>query len=190
MLRILLGSFLSLACMGQTPQQAAALKASDIDADLTKILLTAKRVYVESFGEDTISKSLQAMLVDAFRSTKRFIITENKDRADLFLKGTALEKTSQELHALGSAVSVAGASANRHSAGAHQASTADSQTNTETINDARASVRLVSKDGDVVWSTTQESTGAKYKGSTADVADKAVKQLLRDIAKLEKESGK
>ena len=126
------------------------------------------------------------MVVDAIRSTKRFIVTENKDKADLFLKGTALEKTSQELHALGSAVTVAGASANRHAASAHQASTADSQTNTETINDARASVRLVSKDGDVVWSTTQESTGAKYKGSTADVAGKIVKQLLRDIAKLEK----
>jgi len=172
--------------LAQTPQPTPVSKLTALNTELTQILLTAKRVYVESFGEDQIDKSLQAMVVDAIRSTKRFIVTENKDKADLFLKGTALEKTSQELHALGSAVTVAGASANRHAASAHQASTADSQTNTETINDARASVRLVSKDGDVVWSTTQESTGAKYKGSTADVAGKIVKQLLRDIAKLEK----
>ncbi len=51
--------------------------------------------------------------------------------------------------------------------------------------DARASVRLVSKDDDAVWSMTQESNGAKCKSAMADVADKTVKQLLRDLAKLE-----
>jgi hypothetical protein len=39
-----------------------------------------------------------------------------------------------------------------------------------------------------VWSTTQESKGAKYKGASADVAEKIVKQLLRDIAKAEQTS--
>lgn len=61
----------------------------------------------------------------------------------------------------------------------------DSQSSIETVNDARASVRLISKDGDMVWSTTQESKGAKYKGAIADVADKIVKQLMRDLARLE-----
>jgi len=59
----------------------------------------------------------------------------------------------------------------------------DSQSSIETVNDARASVRLISKDGDMVWSTTQESKGAKYKGAIADVADKIVKQLMRDLAR-------
>jgi hypothetical protein len=45
-------------------------------------------------------------------------------------------------------------------------------------------VRLVSSDGDVLWSTTQESKGAKYKGATADAAEKAVKELLWDLEKL------
>jgi hypothetical protein len=57
--------------------------------------------------------------------------------------------------------------------------------NTETINEARVAVRLVNSDGDVIWTTTQESKGAKYKGASADVADMCVKQLLRDIAKIE-----
>ena len=60
----------------------------------------------------------------------------------------------------------------------------DLQASVETVNDARMAVRLVSTDGDVVWSTTQESKGAKYKGAMADVAEKAVKQLLYDIEKL------
>jgi hypothetical protein len=47
-----------------------------------------------------------------------------------------------------------------------------------------ASVRLVNKEGDVVWSTTQESTGAKFRGATADVADKITRQLLGDVERL------
>jgi hypothetical protein len=57
--------------------------------------------------------------------------------------------------------------------------------NTETINEARIAVRLVNSEGDVIWTSTQESKGAKYKGSSADVADKCIKQLLRDVEKLE-----
>jgi len=64
--------------------------------------------------------------------------------------------------------------------------TSDSSVNTETINEARVAVRLVNSDGDVIWTTTQESKGAKYQGSSADVADKCVKQLLRDVEKIEK----
>ena len=54
-----------------------------------------------------------------------------------------------------------------------------------TIDDARITVRLVDPDGDVIWSTTQESRGAKYKGASADAAEKVAKQLLREIAKIE-----
>ena len=53
------------------------------------------------------------------------------------------------------------------------------------VNDARLAVRLISADGDVLWSTTQESKGAKYKGASADVAEQVVKQLIRDLDKLQ-----
>ena len=36
-------------------------------------------------------------------------------------------------------------------------------------------------------STTQESKGAKYKGANADLADKVVRQLLRDLDKPKEE---
>jgi hypothetical protein len=143
---------------------------------------------------------LQAMLVDAVRSSKRFIVTENKEKADLILKGASLEKTSQEAHALGSGTVVAGAAGSQHGSvseaggsvsgsssggfAARQLGINDSQSSIETVNDARVAVRLVSTDGDVVWSTTQESKGAKYKGAAADAAEKVVKQLLRDLERL------
>jgi hypothetical protein len=52
--------------------------------------------------------------------------------------------------------------------------------------EALATVRLVNKDGDVVWSTTQESTGAKFHGASADVAEKIARQLAADVEKVRK----
>lgn len=192
------------------PTQNAASQQSPCPAvtavDKGEVLLSIKRIYVDSFGDDLISKQLQSMVITSLTESKRFVVTENRERADAILKGTALEKTSQEVHSYGSATAVGGA-VGGHSGSingtvsngngvisgsssggfvAHHAAIDDSSTNTETIDDARVAVRLVDKDGDVVWTTTQESKGAKYKGSSADAADKVTKQLLRDIEKLEK----
>ena len=51
----------------------------------------------------------------------------------------------------------------------------------ERRHEAIAAVRLVNKDGDVIWATTQESLGAKFRGASADVADKITRALLADI---------
>jgi curli biogenesis system outer membrane secretion channel CsgG len=164
-----------------------------------------KRIYVDSFGDDPISKEMQSMIVSALVASKRFTVTENRNRADAVLKGVALEKTSQELHAYGDSTAVGGAAGSHHgevngsvvngtgsisgsSNGgfvAHHSAISDSSVNTETIDRARVAIRLVNTDGDVIWTTTQESKGAKYKGASADAADMCVKQLVRDIAKLE-----
>lgn len=39
----------------------------------------------------------------------------------------------------------------------------------------------MTSEGDVVWSTTQESRGGKYKGAEADAAEKVAKELLRQL---------
>ena len=62
----------------------------------------------------------------------------------------------------------------------------DSAKTEERRHEAIATVRLVNKDGDVVWSTTQESLGGKFRGSGADVADKIMKKLLEDYARAKK----
>jgi curli biogenesis system outer membrane secretion channel CsgG len=192
----------ALACavrgLSQAPGSAPTnppKAVSDLRSEVAAKLSAVKRIYVESFGDDEISKTLQAMVINALDETKRFIVTENKDRADAILKGHSLEKTSQEVHATGEGTQVA-AAAGGHSAqvspsggSAHGGFAGkalgieDSRLSTETINDARLAVRLVSQDGDVIWSTTQESKGAKFKSASADVADKVAKQLLRDIEK-------
>ena len=177
----------------------------DADTD-TSELLKVKRIFVDSFGDDLISKEMQSMIVSSLVETKRFKVTENRDKADAVLKGVALEKTAQELHAYGESTAVGGASGGSHgeisgsvvngngtisgsSSGgfiARHMGTSDSSVNTETIDNARVAIRLVNRDGDVIWTSTQESKGAKYKGASADVAEKCVKQLLHDVEKLER----
>jgi len=142
----------------------------------TTDLLKVRRIYVDSFGDDAVSKEMQSMIVSALVATNQFKVTENRERADAILKGVAIEKTSQELHAYSEGTAVAGRNGG--------AAIKDSSANTETVQEAKIAVRLVDPNGDVIWTSTQESKGAKYKGSSADAADKCVKQLLRDIERL------
>ena len=62
----------------------------------------------------------------------------------------------------------------------------ESSRSTERKHEAVAAVRLVSKDGDVIWSTTQESIGGKFRGSSADVADRITRKLLEDYDRAKK----
>jgi hypothetical protein len=172
-----------------------------LDPEIAAKLLKVKRVYIESFGDDKTSSLLHSMISNSLSQSGRIIVTENKEKADAILKGNALEKTSQELHSLGQGTAVSSASGsvsgsgsrvgNVSSAavsgafGAVGAAIQDSSVTTETIDRAAVAVRLVASDGDLIWASTQESKGAKYKGAAADVADKVVKQLLKDIEKLE-----
>jgi hypothetical protein len=147
---------------------------SNADDELALKFSKVKRIYIEPFGEEATAKQAQAAVVDALSKSHRFIVTENKEKADAILKGVATEKSSHELHSTSEGTAVRGAAI------------ADSETSTQTINEAHLVVRVVSVDGDVLWSTTQESKGGKYKGATADAADKVVKQLLWDLDKLQK----
>jgi len=202
---LMLGVFLLQATTtapDPAPAQPTQASAKEASGDDSAALLKVKRVFVDNFGDDIISKEVQSMIVSSLVATKRFKVTENREKADAVLKGVALEKTSQELHAYGEGTSVGGASGGSHaqvsgSAGSFSGSsgggfvarhmgTSDSSVNTETVNEARIAIRLITPDGDVIWTTTQESKGAKYQGASADVADKCIKQLLRDVEKLEK----
>jgi curli biogenesis system outer membrane secretion channel CsgG len=159
--------------------QATPAPSRDADGDPVS-LLRVKRIFVDTFGDDAVSKELQSMIVSALVATNQFKVTENRERADAILKGVAIEKTSQELHAYSEGTAVA----SRNGAAAIK----DSSANTETVQEAKIAVRLVDPNGDVIWTSTQESKGAKYKGSSADAADKCVKQLLHDIDRLKNSS--
>src|SRR5262245_26143147 len=73
-------------------QAAVSDKAEANSSILNTKLLSITRIYIDDFGPDPTSKQIQAMVVNSISESKRFIITENKDKADAVLKGTALEK--------------------------------------------------------------------------------------------------
>ena len=56
----------------------------------------------------------------------------------------------------------------------------------ERKHEAVAAVRLVNKDGDVIWSTTQESQGGKFHRASTDVAERITKKLIEDYERAKK----
>jgi curli biogenesis system outer membrane secretion channel CsgG len=203
--------FFQAAPAPQPAHQSAASTPTVIKQDSTPPemkLVHIKKIYVDSFGDDPISKEVQAFVITDLTDSNRFTVTENKEKADAILRGAGLEKTSQEFHAHGEGTAVAGA-AGSHSGSvdgswdayggsvhgsssggfaAHSAAISDSSASTETINDARISVRLIDQDGDVIWAASEESNNSKYKSATADVADRVVHKLLKKIEVLERQT--
>lgn len=169
-----------------------AWPAEDPTGDLLKI----RRIYVEAFNGSDTANQVRDMIVAAVMATKLYLITENREKADAVLKGSAEDMVFTDRFE--SSDSISGNVALRTSDGAEtyaqrsgRAMSAgvgqrESTNIAERKHEATASVRLVNKEGDVVWSTTQESLGAKFRGASADVADRVAKKLMEDYQRARK----
>jgi hypothetical protein len=168
-----------------------AAAQAPVQPDDTAQLLTIKRVYVDRLTGGDSAAQLRDLIIASIQGTRLFVITENQDRADAIIRGAAEDlvftdsyMTSDGVNTnagigLGSASKSSSRSGSRYlHAGAGDHESTDIK---ERKHEALATVRLVNKDGDVIWSTTQESLGGKFRGASADVADKIAKQLLADV---------
>lgn len=173
-------------------------------ADLTPQLLTIKRVYVDRLTGGETAAQMRDLIISSLNNSRLFILTENPDRADMVLHGAAEDliftdffSSSEGLNMRGSANSSSGVgSSTRYNGAGSGYDTRSSRgvsmgvgdenslTTKDRQHEAIATVRLVNKDGDVVWSTTQESTGARFHGASADVADKIAHALEADFDRL------
>ena len=162
-------------------------------------LLTVRRIHVERLTGGETAAHIRDMLISSLQGTKLYVLTENLERADAILRGSAEDlvftdtfQTSEGVNARSSFGVNSGdyqrsvSSSRRGVSGSIGVGENESARIAERKHEATASVRLVSKDGDVIWSTTQESLGGKFRGASADVADKVVKQLLEDHARVKK----
>jgi hypothetical protein len=120
------------------------------------------------------------------------LVTENPDRADAVLRGAANDKdyvdTFDSQDGITGRATLGGLTSNTTSSrtsanAAVSVGEDDSRHTRERKHEAFATVRLCNRDGDVLWATTQESKGAKFRGASADVADKIVHQLQLDVAR-------
>ena len=155
-------------------------------------LLKVRRIYVDRLTGDQSAAQIRDMIINALQVAGPFVITENADRADATLKGSAEDlvftDTFQSSDGINARASIGGSTSSRASGSQRGAMSVgvgqnESTKISERKHEAMAAVRLVDKAGDVIWASTQESLGAKFRGSSADVADKVVKQLLADIEK-------
>jgi hypothetical protein len=187
-----------------------ALLAMQAPEDPSGQLVTVKRVYVDKLTGGETAAQMRDLIITSFQNSKLFVLTENPERADAVLRGAAEDliytdafSSSEGINARvgGSDNSSVGTSTRFNGAGGGASRSAgrslnvgvgenESTSTKERKHEALATVRLVNKDGDVIWSTTQESNGAKFRGASADVADKITKQLVTDYERLRKPAAK
>ena len=157
-------------------------------------ILQVKRIYVSTLVGGAQATALRELIIASLNSTKLFILTDNPDRADAILKGAADDKTFTDTYDTSENVSGhenlsksnGGSTLYSRAAGVafgNGGSEDDSHHIKERKHEAYAAVRLCNKDGDVLWSTTQESLGAKFRGASADVAARLAHQLSVDYEK-------
>ncbi len=150
-------------------------------------LLTIQRVYVDRLTGGETAAQMRDILISSLEGAKLFILTENQERADVVLRGAAEDLIFTDVHQSSEGISArvnAGTGKSTSNSRAQYAGISvgenESDRSAERRHEAIAAVRLVNKDGDVIWSTTQESLGAKFRGASADVADKITMRLKED----------
>ena len=141
-------------------------------------ILQVKRLCIQKFGEDALGVQVQEMVIAKLFESKRFSLTENCELAQFALKGSITERSKQAFGSESESVSFG--------QGAAHENLSSSQTKEQAV----VTLRLVDREGDIVWAISQESTGGKTKGAIGDAAERAVRRLLRDIERAEKSTQK
>jgi hypothetical protein len=159
-------------------------------------ILAVKRIYVAQLVGGPQADALRDLIISSIDSTKLFVLTDNPDRADAVLKGAADDHAYVDTLDVDSGVdsrrsggkSSSGSGLSRASGLYLGVSASDRESHhiRDRKHEAYAAVRLCNKDGDVLWSTSQESQGAKFRSASADVAAKIARQLSLDVEKAER----
>ena len=166
-----------------------------IEAAGLRQLLSIQRVYVDRLTGGETAAQMRDILISSLEGAKLFILTENQERADAVLRGASEDLVFTETHTSSDSIN-AHANLGLRTGGSTRTSRGESaglgvgeneaDHSAERRHEATAAVRLVNKDGDVIWSTMQESLGAKFHGASADVADKITARLKEDFEKARK----
>jgi hypothetical protein len=189
-----LGLILAAAAAAQQPAVAVAPPApATIEESGLRQLLTVRRVYVDRLTGGETAAQMRDILISALEGSKLFVLTENAERADTILHGAAEDLVFTDTHSSNDSINAhanvgtgRSTSTSRAPYGGVSLGESESDHSTERRHEAVAAVRLVNKDGDVIWATTQESLGAKFRGASADVAEKITGKLKDDFERARK----
>jgi len=184
---------------------AAPPAMAKADEEILQQLFTVRRIFVDRLSGGDTAVQMRDMIISSLENSRLFVITENQERADAILRGSAedlvftdVHSSSDSIHAQANfslssgqtygSTSRSGSSSRDQRSQSNGVNVGDSESShsAERKHEALAAVRLVNKDGDVIWSTTQESIGGKFRGSSADVADKITRKLVEDYDRAKK----
>src|ERR1019366_6925330 len=152
-LPVLLSTLLMSAMAADNPASTAAIEENSL-----KQLLQIRRVYVDRLTGGETAAQMRDILLSSLEGSNLFVLTENVERADATLKGAAEDLVFTDVHSSSDASNSRGANAG-FGVGENE-----SDHSSERRHEAVAAVRLVNKEGDVIWATTQESMGAEFRG--------------------------
>ena len=169
----------------------APVAAGGAPAELGKVRI----VHVEDLGGPDVG-SIRDMIIGAIHRTGLFVMTESPEAADAILRGSAEDLIYQDYQRYRESLSARGAASasnrepgeSRFNSSSFGVGDSEESSSRERKHEALAAVRLVSRDGTVIWSTTQESDGAKFRGAAADVAERVAEELAKAV-KAERERG-
>lgn len=162
-------------------------------------LMDVKRIYVATLTGGAAADQFRDLIIASLGAAKDFVITDNENRADAVLKGAAEDRAFTDVFNYSTStsergsISATGGGYNRYSKNpsgslGNGGSEHESERDRVQKHEARAAVRLCNKDGDVIWSTTQESDGGKFHGASAEVALRVAKQLSLDLERERKKA--
>ena len=180
-----------LAAVGVVSLHAADLwLPPSLAEEQLKKLATIHTLYVEDL-EGEGSHAIRDLLVSAIHSRGLFVIVENPATADAYVRGSAQDLIYTDYLRYREGINVRGAtSSSRRESGESNFGSAsfgvgdNEETNRrDRKHEALAAVRIVLKNGEVVWATARESSGAKFRGAAADVAQGVVEDLNSALAK-------
>ena len=176
----------------------------DAAAQAKPPLIQVRKIYVDRLTGGDTAAQMRDMLISSLQKGGPFTVTENADRADAILRGAAedlvfTDKFSSQDN-INAHTNIGSGADTSYSSGKISGRTggktagvtigeSESSHIEERKHEAMAAVRLVDKNGDVIWSTTQESTGGKFRGASADVADRITRQLLVDFERARQSVG-
>ena len=190
MKKMLLLAVCGLAASAQDPPAPAAIEEAGL-----RQLRVVRKVYVDRITGGETAAQMRDILISSLEGAKLFVLTENQERADAILRGAAEDLVFTDQHSFSDSLNAranmgtTGRTSRNSSSGASAGlglGDNESEHSSERRHEALAAVRLVNKEGDVIWSTTQESLGAKFRGASADVADKITARLKEDFERARK----
>lgn len=180
-------SLLLLLLLGATAPRLGLGEDRDLlERAHSRKLVSVRTVYVDELNGADGSVQIRDMIIGSLHRARLFVITEDQEKADAYLRGTAEDLIYSESLSQRQGLNVRGSVSrsqrdsgdSKYNSGSFGIGETDSTLRRERKHEAIAAVRLVLRNGEVIWSTVQESAGAKYRGAAADVAEKVAGELV------------